>query len=104
MSWPMSNPPMCMANRAYVLGEGVQGTYGDGELADVVGEMMMIGVCLLGGVGGLFSGMMGETSSERISPSPYSLLKRSIGISQHGMGVMILGESCRSRKPSVESV
>ncbi len=103
MSQPMSNPLTKAANRAYMPGEGVRETYG-GESAVVVGEITMIGVRLLGGVGGLLSRMTGETSSERISPSLCSRVKRSIGIGRHGMGAMILGESSRSGKPLVESV
>ncbi len=65
---------------------------------------MMIGMCLLGGVGGLLSGMTGEVSSGKISPPSSSLRKRSIGIGCCGMGATILGDRCWSRKPSVESV
>ncbi len=103
VSWPTSNPPVCAVNWVYVLGEGVRGTYGvvSGEL---VGVRMMTGVCLLGGVGGLLSGMMGEVSSERISLPSCSLRKSSIGIGQRGMGVMVLGGRCWSGKPLVGSV
>ncbi len=86
-----------------MLGEGVQGTYGV-ESAELVGVMMTIGVRLLGGVGGLLSRMTGEVSSERTSPPSWSLRKSLIGIGRRGMGVMIPGGHCWSRKPSVESV
>ncbi len=61
-------------------------------------------MCLLGGVGGLLSRMMGEVSSERTSVHSCSLRKSSIGISRHGMGATIPGGRCWSGKPSVESV
>ncbi len=102
VSQPTSNPLLCVANQVYVLGEGVQGTYGvvSGE---PVGVRMMTGVHLLGGVGGLLSRMTGEVSSERISP-PSSLRKSLIGIGQCGMGAMILGGRCSSGMPLVGSV
>ncbi len=67
-SWPTSNPLPSHMYRAYLLGEGDRGAYGV-ELAEPVGEMMTIGICLLGGVGGLLSGMTGAVDSETISSS-----------------------------------
>ncbi len=59
----------------------------------------MIGVRLLGGVGGLLSGMMGESDSEMSSVDPATLAKSSIRIGQHGMGAMIRGGRCSSGMP-----
>ncbi len=98
VSRPTSNPPVCAVNQAYVLGEGDQGIYRV-ESGEPVGERMMTGMRLRGGVGGLLSGMTGEVSSERISPPSYSLMKSSIGIGQRGMGATILGGCCWSGMP-----
>ncbi len=62
--------------------------------------MMMIGVCLLGGVGGLFSGMTGEINSESLLSSTLASLAKSLtGISQCGRGVRILDGHCLSGMP-----
>ncbi len=60
----------------------------------------MIGMHLLGGVGGLPSGMTGEINSG-IPPSfnSVTLAKSLIGISRCGMGAMILGGRCSSGMP-----
>ncbi len=60
---------------------------------------MMIGVRLLGGVGGLLSGMTGEIDSGTSSCDPAILAKSSIGIGQRGTGAMTLGGRCSSRMP-----
>ncbi len=103
MSRPTSNPPVHSANRAYVPGEGVRGTYGV-ELAELVVERAMIGMHLRGGVGGLLSRMTGVVSSEGTSPPPSFLRKSSIGIGLCGMGATILGSCCWSGMPLLESV
>ncbi len=100
MSQPTLNLPINSANRAYVLGEGDRGTYG-GELGEGVGERMMIGVCLPGGIVVLLSRITGETSSERISPPSCSLAKQSIRIGRCCMGAKILGGCCLSRMSSL---
>ncbi len=63
------------------------------------GEMMMIGVCLLGGVGGFLSGMTGEIDSGTSSSDLVTLAKSSIRIGQRGMGAMIWGGRCSSGMP-----
>ncbi len=70
-----------------------------GSLAEAVGETMMIGMRLLGGVGGLLSGMMGEIDSGTPSSDPATLMKSSSRISQRGTGATILGGRCSSRMP-----
>ncbi len=52
VSWPTLNPLVSVVNWAYVPGEGDRGAYGVGS-GELVGEMTMMGVRLLGGVGGL---------------------------------------------------
>ncbi len=60
----------------------------------------MIGMRLLGGVGGLGSGMIGEIDSGTPPSSDLtSLLNSSSGIGQRGKGAMILGGRCSSRMP-----
>ncbi len=54
----------------------------------------MIGVRLLGGVGGLLSGMMGEVDSEMTSSLSSSLVRLLIRIGHRSMGAMI--HSCCS--------
>ncbi len=64
------------------------------------GEMTTIGVHLLGGVGGLASGMTGETDSETLpSLDPAILLNSWSGIGRYGKGAMILGGRCSSGMP-----
>ncbi len=70
-----------------------------GSSAEVVGEMTMIGVHLLGGVGGLLSGMTGEIDLEMSSCDPAILVKSSSRIGRRGMGVMIRGGRCLSGMP-----
>ncbi len=69
-------------------GEGDRGIYG-AESAEPVGEMMMIGVRLLGGVGGLLSGMIEVVVSVVTSLPSCSLRRLLIGIGHHGMGATI---------------
>ncbi len=71
-----------------------------GSSAEVVGEMMMIGVHLLGGVGGLGSGMTGEIDSEILPSSDLATLLNSLsGIGRRGKGAIILGGCCSSGMP-----
>lgn len=103
VSRPTPNPPTRVANRAYVLGERVQGIYwtysGEGGMVEA---MVMIGVRLLGGVGVLLSRMMGVANSEMSFASLLTpaLAKSSIGIGCRGMGAKIRGGSCSSGMPS----
>ncbi len=95
MLWPTLNPLPSRMYWAYLPGEGDRGAYGV-ESAELVGERMMIGVHLLGGVGGLLSRRMGAVNSE--TTSSLSLTRLWIGISCHSMGVMIRG-CCLSGMP-----
>ncbi len=95
MSWPTLNPLLSLMKRAYLPGEGDQGGYGV-ESAEPVGERTMIGMHLLGGVGGLFSGMTGEVDSETISCLSSFLMRLWIGIGHCSMGATICG-CCSSR-------
>ncbi len=83
----------------YSLGVGDREAYG-GSSAEVVGETTMIGVRLLGGVGGLGSGMTGEIDSGTPPSSDLvTLLNSSSGIGQRGKGATILGGRCSSGMP-----
>ena len=77
-------------------GEGDQGAYG-ADSVELVGVRMMIGVHLLGGVGGLLSGMMGEVDSAVTSSDSLMMLLSEIG--HCGMGVKIGGCCCWNRMP-----
>ncbi len=90
MSQPTSNSLPSHMYRAYSPGEGDQGAYGV-ESAELVGEMTMIGVRLLGGVGGLLSGMTGEVDSEMTSLLSSTLMRSLIGIGCCSMGATICG-------------
>ncbi len=96
VSWTTSNP-LCSANWAYSPGEGDQGAYGV-ELAEPVEEMMMIGVCLLEGVGGLPSRTMEVVVSVVTSLLSCSPRRSLIRISCCSMGAMILGGCCSSER------
>ncbi len=95
----IESPAIILVMGAYSPGVGDRGAYG-GSSVEVVGETMMIGVHLLGGVGGLGSGMMGEIDSGTPPSSDLAiLLNLSSGISQCGKGAMILGGRCLSGMP-----
>ncbi len=68
-------------------------------MAETVGERMMTGVRLQGGVGGLGGGMSGLVDSEFPSSSLVALLNWWSGIGRRGKGARILGGRCSSRTP-----